>query len=206
MQAAVLLSLAFCALHMWPAVLGSPQHLRFAPLDRKWPRWLTKVDSFQWANCGPPSDPAVIRSLSVNPCPIEIPGKVMVSASVSSSVAIEAPVQANVTLEKRLGQIWIKIPCVDKLGSCNYDDLCAMLDILISPGAPCPEPLLSYGIPCRCPFKAGTYNLPSSEFFIPNMDLPSFLTNGDYKMKAVLRNGDEELACIQLSCSLKALP
>uniref|UniRef100_A0A6J0V245 Ganglioside GM2 activator n=1 Tax=Pogona vitticeps TaxID=103695 RepID=A0A6J0V245_9SAUR len=203
MQAAVL-SLAFCALQLWPAARGGPQHQRFDAQHHKWPARLFKVESFEWENCGPSSDPAVIKSLSVDPSPIDIPGKVTVSASVSTTVAVEAPVQADVTLEKRLGQMWIKIPCVDKLGSCFYDDVCAILESLIPPGVPCPEPLLSYGIPCHCPFKAGSYNLPSSEFFIPNIDLPSFLTNGDYKLKAVLKSGDQELACIQVSCSLQA--
>ncbi|XP_044310549.1 ganglioside GM2 activator [Varanus komodoensis] len=111
-------------------------------------------------------------------------------------------INANVTLEKRLGELWIKIPCMDDLGSCVYDDVCAKLDLLVPPGQQCPEPLESVGIPCHCPFKAGSYNLPPSEFFIPNIGLPSFLTNGDYKIKAVLSNGDQELSCVKLSFSL----
>lgn len=203
MQAAVL-SLALCALQLWPAARAGPEHQRFAILDRKWPMRLAKIGSFQWENCGPSSDPAVIKSLSVQPSPIEIPGKVTVAASVSSTVGIEAPVQVDVTLEKRLGEIWIKIPCMDGVGSCTYEDGCAKLETLIPPGVPCPEPLLTYGIPCRCPFKAGCYNLPPSEFFIPKIELPSFLTNGDYKIRAVMKSGDQELACVQVSCSLQA--
>lgn len=56
--------------------------------------------------------------------------------------------------EKALGDLWIQLPCIDQVGSCTYDDACAMLDNLIPPGSPCPEPLLTYGIPCHCPFKA----------------------------------------------------
>lgn len=57
-------------------------------------------------------------------------------------------------VEKALGDLWIQLPCIDQLGSCTYDDVCNILDNLIPPGMPCPEPLLTYGIPCHCPFKA----------------------------------------------------
>lgn len=57
-------------------------------------------------------------------------------------------------VEKALGDLWIQLPCIDQLGSCTYDDVCSILDELIPPGTPCPEPLLTYGIPCHCPFKA----------------------------------------------------
>lgn len=56
-------------------------------------------------------------------------------------------------VEKALGDLWIQLPCIDQLGSCTYDDVCSILDELIPPGTPCPEPLLTYGIPCHCPFK-----------------------------------------------------
>lgn len=57
-------------------------------------------------------------------------------------------------VEKALGDLWIQLPCIDQLGSCTYNDVCSILDELIPPGTPCPEPLLTYGIPCHCPFKA----------------------------------------------------
>ncbi|KAL8212090.1 UNVERIFIED_CONTAM: hypothetical protein K2H54_036883 [Gekko kuhli] len=115
---------------------------------------------------------------------------------------MEAPMKGVVVLEKKIGDMWLKVPCVDDVGSCSYNNVCGILDMAIPPGQPCPEPLLSYGIPCHCPFKAGTYNLPPSDIYIPNMDLPSFLTNGDYRLKAVLSNGEQEYGCVKLSFSL----
>lgn len=64
------------------------------------------------------------------------------------------PFQGVVTLEKKVAEIWIQIPCIDQMGSCTYDNLCSILDDIIPPGQPCPEPLVTYGIPCHCPFKA----------------------------------------------------
>lgn len=62
--------------------------------------------------------------------------------------------QLNVTLEKDVAGFWVKVPCVEELGSCHYQDACDLLTRLIPPGQDCPEPLHTYGLPCRCPFKA----------------------------------------------------
>lgn len=66
--------------------------------------------------------------------------------------------QLNVTLEKEVAGFWVKIPCLDELGSCHYEDICDILDKLIPPGQDCPEPLRTYGLPCHCPFKAVSVN------------------------------------------------
>ncbi|XP_070595156.1 ganglioside GM2 activator [Erythrolamprus reginae] len=199
---ALALWLTVGVLQLLSAVHGGPQKQHFFAPNITWS--LSKVQNFAWENCGPPSEPAMIKSLSVSPDPIAVPGDVTVIASGASTILLCSPLKATVILEKKLGDIWLKIPCVDELGSCTYEDTCALLDSLIPPGQPCPEPLQSYGIPCHCPFKAGTYSLPSSEFFIPNMDLPSFLTNGDYRMRVVLSNGDQEMACTKLAFSLQS--
>lgn len=61
--------------------------------------------------------------------------------------------QVELTVEKEVAGIWIKIPCVDQIGSCTYKDICDILDNFIPPGEPCPEPLRTYGLPCHCPIK-----------------------------------------------------
>lgn len=65
-----------------------------------------------------------------------------------------SPVQVNVTLEKEVVGVWVKVPCLEELGSCHYKDACDILNQLIPPGQDCPEPLHTYGLPCHCPFKA----------------------------------------------------
>lgn len=69
--------------------------------------------------------------------------------------------QLNITLEKEVAGFWIKVPCVEELGSCHYRDACDVLNQLIPPGQDCPEPLHTYGLPCRCPFKDVSVLLPS---------------------------------------------
>ncbi|NXX17603.1 SAP3 protein, partial [Podargus strigoides] len=112
--------------------------------------------------------------------------------------------QAVLVVEKALGDLWIQLPCIDQLGSCTYDDVCTMLDNLIPPGTPCPEPLQTYGIPCRCPFKAGSYSLPASNIDLPDVELPSWMTNGNYRVRATASNGGKELACVKVAFSLRS--
>ncbi|XP_049595310.1 ganglioside GM2 activator [Syngnathus scovelli] len=161
-----------------------------------------EVSGFAWKNCGKPDAAAVLRTLSVSPDPISIPGDLTASASGSTSVELRAPLNVNVTLEKEVAGFWVKIPCLDELGSCHYADVCDILNQLIPPGVDCPEPLHTYGLPCRCPFKPGSYALPQSDFFLPFMDVPSWLTNGDYRLQGVLGGGGEELGCLKVALSL----
>ncbi|XP_026199931.1 ganglioside GM2 activator [Anabas testudineus] len=161
-----------------------------------------QVLGFDWKNCGQTQDPAVLKSLEVSPDPINIPGELKASASGSTSVELSSPLAVNVTLEKEVVGVWVKVPCVENLGSCHYKDLCDILNQLIPPGQDCPEPLHTYGLPCHCPFKAGSYSLPQSDFYLPYVDLPYWLTNGNYRVQGVLGSQGKELACLKLSLSI----
>ena len=57
--------------------------------------------------------------------------------------------KVSVQVQKKVGFFWVDVPCVDKVGSCDYEDIC--LDIPFPPGQPCPEPFLTLGLPCNCP-------------------------------------------------------
>ncbi|KAM3866934.1 coiled-coil domain-containing protein 69-like [Diretmus argenteus] len=113
-----------------------------------------KLVGFDWKNCGQPDAPAVLKTLKLSPDPITIPGDLTAVASGSTSVVLSAPLSVNVTMEKEVAGFWVKIPCLEELGSCHYRDACDLLDQLIPPGQDCPEPLHTYGLPCHCPFKA----------------------------------------------------
>ncbi|KAJ8254971.1 hypothetical protein GJAV_G00199460 [Gymnothorax javanicus] len=162
----------------------------------------TQILGFSWENCGKPDDPAVLKSLDLSPDPIGIPGDLTASASGSTKVELAAPLSVNVTLEKEVAGFWVKIPCVEELGSCHYPDACELLDQIIPPGQDCPEPLHTYGIPCHCPFKAGDYSLPKSDFYLPDVDLPSWLTNGHYRVQGVLGAKGQELGCLKVTFSV----
>lgn len=163
---------------------------------------LLQVMGFDWKNCGKPDAPAVLKTLTVSPDPISIPGELTAEASGTTAVELTSPLALNLTLEKEVAGFWVKIPCVDQLGSCHYEDACDLLNQVIPPGQDCPEPLHSYGLPCHCPFKAGSYSLPKSDFYLPNLDLPYWLTNGQYRAQGILGKDGSELGCLKLALAI----
>ncbi|CAB1438660.1 unnamed protein product [Pleuronectes platessa] len=173
-------------------------------LDQVNCRRVTKAQilGFDWKNCGKPDAPAVLSALTLSPDPITIPGELTASASGATTVELATPLSVTLTMEKEVAGFWVKIPCVEEIGSCHYPDICDILSQLIPPGQDCPEPLHTYGLPCRCPFKAGSYSLPKSDFSLPDVDLPYWLTNGSYRVQGVLGSGGEELGCLKLALSL----
>nr|XP_055033208.1 ganglioside GM2 activator-like [Misgurnus anguillicaudatus] len=164
---------------------------------------LTKVSGFSWKNCGKQGNAVQMKTLKVSPDPISIPGKLTVEASLTTSAALTSPLSVDLTLKRRTG-LWIKIPCIGQIGSCRYPNVCDLLDQLIPPGQDCPELLQTYGLPCHCPFNAGDYAFPPLDFNISKIELPRFLTNGNYNVQGVLRSPDGELGCLEISFSLQS--
>uniref|UniRef100_K7GAE9 Ganglioside GM2 activator n=1 Tax=Pelodiscus sinensis TaxID=13735 RepID=K7GAE9_PELSI len=162
-----------------------------------------QVDGFSWKNCDNGTDPVEVQSLSLAPDPICIPGDLKVNLAVSSKVDLTSPLKVVLTVEKKIADMWIKIPCLDQIGSCTYEDLCNILDNAIPPGTPCPEPLLSYGLPCHCPFKQGSWLNPVGERQKPPCANGSVLVlNGDYRIEGVMSNGAQQLSCVKMALSL----
>ncbi|XP_027462717.1 ganglioside GM2 activator [Zalophus californianus] len=164
---------------------------------------LNQLGSFDWENCDDKKDPVVLKSLTLEPDPIAFPGNMTVSAEVQIDVPLSSPQKLELTMEKEVASFWVKVPCVEQIGSCTYEDFCQILGALIPPGQPCPEPLHTYGLPCHCPIKVGIYSLPKTEFTLPSMELPSWLSSGSYRIKSILSSGGKRLGCIKISASLK---
>ncbi|XP_055286099.1 ganglioside GM2 activator isoform X1 [Moschus berezovskii] len=162
-----------------------------------------RVGSFSWDNCDAGKDPAVINSLTLEPDPIAIPGNLTITAEAKTSAVLSDPLKVELTVEKHIAGFWVKIPCVDNIGSCTYDNFCNTLEMLIPIEEPCPEPLHTYGLPCHCPFKEGAYSLPKSDFMLPDLELPSWLSTGNYRLQTILSNSGKRLACVNISASLK---
>jgi len=54
--------------------------------------------------------------------------------------------QLSLTVKKKMGFIWVHIPCMRKQGSCTYENICEKISHF-----DCPPIFKKYGIPCRCP-------------------------------------------------------
>ncbi|XP_012815181.1 ganglioside GM2 activator [Xenopus tropicalis] len=152
------------------------------------------VNDFTWSNCDGNWSGNII-SLSVSPNPINIPGELTISIVLETTERLTAPTKIILTAKKKILLSWITLPCIDNIGSCTYDNICEVLDTSFPLGEPCPEPLHTYGIPCHCPFEAGVYSLPEATFTLPNVELPSWLTSGDYHVNAVIMADNQKFAC-----------
>ena len=51
-------------------------------------------------------------------------------------------------------------------------------------------------------FLQGIYSLPRTEFILPNMELPSWLSFGHYRIQGILSSGGKRLGCVRISASL----
>ena len=52
-------------------------------------------------------------------------------------------------------------------------------------------------------FLQGVYSLPESDFTLPQLEVPGWLSSGHYRIKTVLSSGGERLGCVKISASLK---
>eukprot|EP01089_Gocevia_fonbrunei_P005291 TRINITY_DN15551_c0_g1_i1.p1 TRINITY_DN15551_c0_g1~~TRINITY_DN15551_c0_g1_i1.p1 ORF type:complete len:174 (+),score=33.44 TRINITY_DN15551_c0_g1_i1:58-579(+) len=154
--------------------------------------------TFTWKNCGSSSDPAKIASLSVSPDPIVLGNPITVAAAASLATTISnttGKYSVALSIYKYVLGVPVYIPCVDGIGSCTIPDLCSVLH-------PHDCPVSKFGIPCECPFPAGSYNLPSTSFDTKNPNL-SWLTDGSYSVSATVTDpSGHRVICLELGATL----
>jgi len=167
-----------------------------------------EISSFQWNNCdSPKSGWTVVNSLSITPSPIPLGGDIVVQADVTVGSTISNTTWKNVglTIETKTFGVWVEIPCFAGIGSCTYQGpaLCGQLEQHADKN--CPK-LLPNGIPCRCPFAAGKFHTPAGglKVHIKNPGY-SWLTDGDFYIKAQLQGTSGELACVEIYFSLASV-
>ncbi|XP_048244083.1 ganglioside GM2 activator-like [Haliotis rufescens] len=131
----------------------------------------------------------IVTNLVFSPDPLVFPGEFNVSFQAELKIDVPNNLKAQVQLSKRVGSQDVPLPCVANIGSCVYDDLCSILS-----GVVCPREFVTAGVPCKCPFKAGTYNLPVATFRV----FAAFLLPGVYTFVVNLTHGDIYLGCYKL--------
>jgi len=150
--------------------------------------------SFSWSDCGSSHDIVKVKSVSVNPDPIRLPGTLNVSFAADFIKTIDAPLKMEVKLEKHEAFFWLPIPCIEGIGSCTYDDVCETLM-----HAECPPALVAANIPCKCPFPQGSYSLPfTSKAVDPGTAVPS----GEYRVTVNLSMKGQPVACLNVEANL----
>merc|ERR1712232_270235 len=163
------------------------------------------VQEFVRTNCGSPSDPTKLKTLSVSPDPIVL-GK-NVTASFSAYLSYDVVnktdnTQITIDIYKEVLGVFVYIPCVDGVGSCPINNVCTKLH----PKPAVCDILKRYHIPCGCPIPKGNYAIPPPgvELHLKNPGV-SWLTDGNYKVKAQVNDSaGNRLICVQLIVSLAA--
>ncbi len=98
-------------------------------------------------------------------------------------------------LEKKIAGFYVKIPCVDNVGSCTYSDICKNWAKV------CPE-FAKYGIPCTCPIPANTYTITDFAAAIKTK-IPA-IGDGDYRVTAnILSPTAGHMFCLYLELTVK---
>ncbi|RUS78016.1 hypothetical protein EGW08_014233 [Elysia chlorotica] len=152
---------------------------------------------FKWDSCGPADQLVEVRNLTLGPSPFTFPGTLKFGFDIvfHDTISADDKVAADLKLQINARGVWIDIPCIGNVGSCQYDDLCSILNRI-----QCPADLQEQGIPCSCPFNKGEYKL---QKYSVTIDASVFLA-GDYKAKAVLSESSKgQIACYEISFTVE---
>lgn len=157
---------------------------------------------FSWSSCGSDLDPVKLSKLRVSPDPVLIEGNITVDLNSYLGVNVDAPISADVKVERRLGWVWVEVPCIAGLGSCHYEDVCELVPF--PPAEPCPDPFPRFKLPCRCPFTKGHYVVKDGVFNIPGIlnIIPGWLVSGDYYVSGVGYQNGKRLGCYSVYASI----
>merc|ERR1719384_887181 len=69
-----------------------------------------------------------VGHVKVHPHPIPIDKGFHINYDASIIDTIDGDITVDVTIKKKLGWIWVKVPCISQAGSCSYEDICTQMD------------------------------------------------------------------------------
>lgn len=161
----------------------------------------------EFSNCGDNSDPVQVDQFKVVPNPVSVPGNVEVGLRMDVRENQTAPLPVSLEMMKKIPLLfglatWLRVPCLaNGIGSCLYDDLCATQ--LFSENQ-CVDPNTEKEIACGCPFRKGFYVLKPASFQIPEPpnDVPGYLLEGEFFVKAVVSRKQQQIACYSTNVDL----
>ena len=99
-------------------------------------------------------------------------------------------------MERKVGTFYVKVPCIDNVGSCTYGGLCEAW------AQACPKYFEKYGIPCQCPIPPNTYSIPDILVDVTSK-LPSQLS-GEFRITGDIGSTQGHIGCIRLEITLKS--
>ena len=147
----------------------------------------TTLKSFSWNDCG--GSAGRVFNLTVSPDPLHA-GNLTVAINATFTKELDPPLKTDLTIDIHTFLGWVKVPCIDDIGSCTYDDICQKLK-----GVTCPGALTKHNITCHCPFKPQKDVLPPSKF-----NLPAGPPKGEYRAMAKIYDTKGNMViCLNIS-------
>ncbi|XP_046394901.1 ganglioside GM2 activator-like [Ischnura elegans] len=163
-----------------------------------------RIKSIKFADCGTSADPVRVVDLQVSTseAPTEenedLGGDLVISGKITSSIKLNAPIKAEVQMQRKMLGVWMHVFCIKKFGSCDFNDVCAMAP---SDGY-CPPLLEEHDIPCSCPIEPGTYNLPIAQFKVKGTRWAGIMA-GTYRGTVRFKGKDgKQIACVAANFQL----
>eukprot|EP01129_Flabellula_baltica_P005539 TRINITY_DN2014_c0_g1_i1.p1 TRINITY_DN2014_c0_g1~~TRINITY_DN2014_c0_g1_i1.p1 ORF type:complete len:207 (-),score=43.93 TRINITY_DN2014_c0_g1_i1:35-634(-) len=158
------------------------------------------LGAFAWKNCGPADAVFKVNNLEL-PDPLILGGEDTVTASstLSADLTAESITSIDLYLAKKIFGHYVKVPCIDNVGSCSVSDICAQINE--NSGKICPI-LTPLGIPCACPIKAGTYSVTNEKGELPNPGY-SWLTSGDFEIQFTINGPSGVVGCLNIQTTIK---
>ncbi|RUS72646.1 hypothetical protein EGW08_019584 [Elysia chlorotica] len=152
------------------------------------------VGKFVFNNCADPKNEQVkVNTISLKPDPLKLPGNVTAGGAVTINSPVGSPLKVALDVYYKVFGAWIKVPCVDDIGSCTYDDFCKKINI-----ASCPPEIVKAGLTCKCPFPAGNFSVSSATLPI-TASLP---VSGDVKVEATATMSGKLVTCAQVQLTI----
>uniref|UniRef100_A0A3B3RTY1 Uncharacterized protein n=1 Tax=Paramormyrops kingsleyae TaxID=1676925 RepID=A0A3B3RTY1_9TELE len=119
----------------------------------------------------------------------------------NSAQQTEMPLIA-VLLRRKVFGLWVWLPCLNGYGSCTYKNICEDINEIGEEGG-CPLLISLAGGSCVCPIQPVVLHLPPTVLNISDVEVPSFLANGEYEVQITVSSGTQEIACLRTSFHLK---
>ncbi|XP_065060396.1 ganglioside GM2 activator-like [Rhopilema esculentum] len=144
-----------------------------------------------FSNCDSSAPVQIMLKSLPDPVRLVSGGKIPLSGTLLVKKLLPTKLKLKVKVEKKILWGYISLPCISNVGSCEY-----ILDCSTLLGQ-CPT--------CRCPVPAGTHPVDQS-VTVPPISIPSFLTNGDYKVTFDARDAsnNQRISCGQLKLRISS--
>ncbi|CAH1799082.1 unnamed protein product, partial [Owenia fusiformis] len=166
------------------------------------------ASALKWEDCGSADKAISVSKVEVTPSPVVIPGNLRLSLEGEIKRQLgDKQLDADLIIRKSLFGIMVDIPCVDGIGSCSYQDVCSLVnDLVTAEGAECPAEVTQFLGGCSCPFKARQISVPGIDIELPALDgILGGLIAGDIEVEARMKEADGgEVGCLKASFSIDA--